>query len=149
LWRKPVGGNVPTPVLYKGHLFGASDRLGIAWCVNAESGEILYRERVSVDDVPARPPAIQDEGAGRGRRGNGGSGGGGLQFYASAVAADDKIFIVSRTNGVFVFPAKPAFEVQARNVFEGDDGPFDGTPAISDGQIFLRSNTHLYCVGTK
>ncbi len=147
LWRKAIGGNVPTPVLYKGHLFGASDRLGIAWCVNADTGEVLYKERLTADDVPVRPAALQQ--GERGRRGGGGADGGGLQFYASAVAADGKIYIASRTNGVFVFAAKPAFEIQARNVFEGDAGPFDGTPAISDGRIYLRSNAFLYCVGVK
>ena len=147
LWRKAIGGNVPTPVLYKGHLFGASDRLGIAWCVDAETGEVLYKERLTADDVPVRPAAFQQ--GERGRRGGGGGDGGGLQFYASAVAADGKIYIASRTNGVFVFTAKLAFEIQARNVFDGDAGPFDGTPAISDGQIFLRSNSSLYCIGVK
>ena len=147
LWRKAIGGNVPTPVLYKGHLFGASDRLGIAWCVDAETGEVLYKERLTADDVPVRPAAFQQ--GERGRRGEERGDGGGRQFYASAVAADGKIYIASRTNGVFVFTAKLAFEIQARNVFDGDAGPFDGTPAISDGQIFLRSNSSLYCIGVK
>jgi hypothetical protein len=145
LWRKPIGGNVPTPVLYNGHLFGASDRLGIAWCVNADTGEIVYKERLSAD-VPVRPAAFQP--GGRGRQGGGGDPGG-LQFYASAVAADGKVFILSRTAGMFVFAARPAFEVLARDQFAGDEGPFDGTPAISDGRIFLRSNAYLYCVGAK
>ena len=143
LWRKPIGGNVPTPVFYQGHLFGASDRLGIAWCVNAESGEVLYKERLTTDAVWVRPTAFQQGG----RRGGGE--GGGLQFYASAVAADGKIYIVSRTAGTFVFAARPEFEVLARNQFEGDEGPFDGTPAISDSRIYLRSSAYLYCVGRK
>jgi hypothetical protein len=115
--------------------------------VNAETGEAIYKERLTADDEPAVPAASQQ--GGRGRRAGGGGDAGGLQFYSSAVAADGKIFILSRTAGMFVFAARPAFEILARNRLEGDDGPFDGTPAISDGQIFLRSNAFLYCVGVK
>src|SRR5207302_8528781 len=105
LWRKQAGGNVPTPVLYEGHLFGASDRGGIAFCVNAETGAIDYQPRPSADESPVRPAAFQPGGrGGRGRRG-GGPGGGGVMFYASAVAADGKVFEVSRNNGVFVVAA--------------------------------------------
>jgi outer membrane protein assembly factor BamB len=158
LWRKRVGANVPTPVLYKGHIFGVGDRGGIAFCVNAESGEIDYQQRLQENSDPvARPAAYQPPpGGGRGRRGGmgrgggrGGFGGGGLQFYASAVAADDKVFIPSRTSGVFVFAAQPKFELVSCNKLEGDSTTFDGTPAISAGQIFLRSNEYLYCVGAK
>lgn len=81
--------------------------------------------------------------------GRGGPGGGGLQFYASTAAADDKIFAVSRTSGVFVIAAKPTFDLLARNQFAGDSSSFDATPAICDGQIYLRSNGNLYCVGQK
>ena len=57
-----------------------------------------------------------------------------MQFYASAVAADDKIFAVSRTSGVFVLAAKPTFELVSRNQFAEDASSFDATPAICDGQ---------------
>lgn len=158
LWRKRVGANVPTPVLYKGHLFGVGDRGGIAFCVNAETGDIDYQQRLQENNEPvARPAAFQPPpGGGRGRRGGMGRGGmgrggfgGGLQFYASAVAADDKIFVPSRTSGVFVIAANPKFELVSCNKIDGDASTFDGTPAISDGQLFLRSNESLYCVGAK
>jgi hypothetical protein len=48
-----------------------------------------------------------------------------------------------------VVAAKPKFELLARNVIESDSSVFNGTPAISGGQLFLRSDKHLYCVGTK
>jgi hypothetical protein len=38
------------------------------------------------------------------------------------------------------------FELVSQNVIEGDDSPFNGTPAISDNQLFLRSNKFLYCI---
>ncbi|MBS0265091.1 MAG: PQQ-binding-like beta-propeller repeat protein [Planctomycetes bacterium] len=157
IWKRgQVGANVPTPVLYKGHLFGVKDRGGIAYCVNAETGEVVFQQRLSAEEPQARPVAFQppegQRGGGRGGRrggmgGRGGpGGGGGVQFYASTVAADDKIFAVSRSSGVFVLSAKPAFELVATNQFADDLTTFDATPAISDGQLFIRSNGSLYCV---
>lgn len=156
LWRERGGANVPTPVAYKGRLFGVNDRGGIAFCLNAQTGKPDYQKRLqaslepSVQLVAFQPPRGRGRrGMGRGGPDGGGFGGGGLSFYASAVAADDKIYIPSRTSGVFVLAADSEFKLLACNSFEGDESRFDGTPAISDGQIFLRSNKYLYCVGEK
>jgi outer membrane protein assembly factor BamB len=155
LWRERGGANVPTPVVYNGRLYGVLDR-GVAFSVNAETGKSDYQQRLQASLEPeVLPVAYQPPPGGRGRRGMGRGGfpgggfGGGLSFYASAVAADDKIFIPSRTSGVFVLAAGPEFKLLACNKFAGDDSRFDGTPAISDGQLFLRSNQYLYCVGAK
>ncbi|MGQ0636587.1 MAG: outer membrane protein assembly factor BamB family protein [Planctomycetaceae bacterium] len=149
VWRQRGGANVPTPVSYKGHLFGVSDRGGIAFCINAETGKSDYQQRLQAGLEPTLHPVAYQPPGGRGRRGMGPGGGGGLSFYASAVAADDKIFIPSRTSGIFVLAANSEFKLLSCNHFEGDASRFDGTPAISDGQIFLRSNEYLYCVGKK
>jgi outer membrane protein assembly factor BamB len=160
LWRKRGGANVPTPVLYKGHLFGVSDRDGVAFCLNAETGDSTGKQRLQAGLEPAVQPVAYQPPGGRGRRGMGRGGmgrggfpgggfGGGLSFYASAVAADDKIFVPSRTSGIFVLSADTDMKLLACNKFAGDDSRFDGTPAISDGQLFLRSNQFLYCVGAK
>ena len=45
--------------------------------------------------------------------------------------------------------AKPKFELLAHNVIESDDSVFNATPAISRGQLLLRSDRHLYCIGKK
>ena len=48
----------------------------------------------------------------------------------------------------FVLNAAPQFAVVAQNSFSGDDSDFNATPAISGNQIFLRSNSFIYCVKT-
>jgi hypothetical protein len=69
------------------------------------------------------------------------------RIYASGVVADGKLYYVSRENGTFVLPAEPRYRLLAYNVIESDQSVFNATPAISRGQLLLRSDTHLYCIG--
>lgn len=65
-------------------------------------------------------------------------------FFASPVAADGKIYFVSETGVTFVLQAGRAPHILARN----DLGErFIASPAISRGQIFLRSDENLFCIG--
>lgn len=123
-WSSRNSSYVATPVFYEGYLFWISDN-GQAFCIEAKSGELVYRERVAEIDSGGRP------------------------VYASPVIANGKIFVPSRWNGVFVLPAKPRYEVLAQNRFAGDDSDFNATPAISNDCLFLRSNRFLYCVAKK
>ena len=90
---------------------------GIAHCAQTSTGELVYRERL--------------EGS----------------FFASVVRAGDAIYAVSRDNGTYVYSASPDFELLAHNRIESDDSIFHGTPALSRGQVFLRSDRFLYCIG--
>jgi hypothetical protein len=147
IWQQRIGANVTTPVLHRGHLFGVSDQ-GIAYCVEAETGKIVYQQRVGGEVRAAvRPAAFQQPGQPR-RRGGGGRGfGGGTQFYSSAIGLGDAILAVSRRDGAFVIAAEPEYALIAHNRLADDDTNFDGTPAVADGKIYLRSNRALYCIG--
>ena len=70
-------------------------------------------------------------------------------FQASPVRAGDLIDAVSRSDGTHVLPAEQRFEVLAHNLLESDDTMFDGTPASSRGQPFLRSGRSLYCISDR
>ena len=37
-------------------------------------------------------------------------------------------------------------ELLGQNRFASDDGDFSATPAISSGDLFIRSSKNLYCV---
>jgi hypothetical protein len=37
----------------------------------------------------------------------------------------------------------------ANNRFEDDDSRTNASPAVSNGQIFLRTDRNLYCIGKK
>jgi outer membrane protein assembly factor BamB len=133
LWRDNQSTYVPTPLYHDGKLYVVSDQ-GFAWCADAKTGDMIYRERLGGAADPAA--------GGGGRRG-----GGGKPFYASPVLIGDKIYAVSRRQGTFILPATPQFQVLATNVLAGDGTDFNATPAVSDGCLFLRSNKALYCIG--
>lgn len=64
----------------------------------------------------------------------------------SPVHANGLIYIVSDEGVTYVVKAGPTFEVVSRNLL-GDR--CYSSPAISDGQIFLRGSRGVTCIGTK
>jgi hypothetical protein len=65
-------------------------------------------------------------------------------FSSSPVLAGDHLFVTNEAGKTFVLKAGRKFEIVAQN--DLGDGGF-ATPAISRGQIFIRTNHALYCVG--
>lgn len=66
--------------------------------------------------------------------------------YSSPVLADGKIYFLSRSGDAFVYNVGAEFKLLAQNHFASGSGDFSSTPAISDGQLFIRSSKFLYCV---
>ncbi len=114
------------PIEKDGVLYWIADG-GIAFAARPGEAEELWQERV---------PGLE------------GAGGRGKPFYASPILADGKIYAVSRANGVLVFePTVTGLKLLAQNKFSEDNTLFNGTPAVSDGKILIRSQKALYCVG--
>jgi len=67
-------------------------------------------------------------------------------YSGSPVLADGKIYITNEDGVTVVVKAGPAFEVLARNDF--DDYTLS-SPAVSEGQIFIRTAKFLYCIGKR
>jgi len=65
-------------------------------------------------------------------------------FSASPVAADGKIYLVSETGETIVLQAGREPRVLARNP---SGGRSVASLAISGGQVFLRTDEHLVCIG--
>jgi hypothetical protein len=114
LWSTSGGSYVPSPVLYKGHLYWINDS-GVAYCVDVKTGKEVAKKRI------------------------------GGQFYASAVLIKDKLYVVSRFRGTYVFTATPKLTQVAHNKLT-DESDFSASPAVSDGQFILRSDKYLYCI---
>ena len=63
--------------------------------------------------------------------------------------ADGKIYFVARNGDAYVLEAGTEFKQIAVNRVTTETEEFSATPAISGGELFIRSNKHLYCVSAK
>lgn len=134
-WSGRDANRFSTPVYINDRLYFVAN--GAVHCLNAKTGEQVFQARL--------PGARGGRGGGEGG-GRGGFGGMGGADYSSPVAAGDKIYYVMGNGTTHVFQAADKFESLAANQVTTDDETFAATPAISTGELFLRSNKHLYCV---
>ena len=65
-------------------------------------------------------------------------------FKSSPVAANGKLYLASEDDDVVVVKMAPTFEVLATNTLH--DQVFIATPAIADGEIYLRGQNTLFCI---
>jgi outer membrane protein assembly factor BamB len=72
---------------------------------------------------------------------------GGHSYKASPVGAAGKLYVASEGGDVFVLKMGPEFEVIATNTLK--DQIFIASPAIVDGEIFLRGQSTLFCISEK
>jgi outer membrane protein assembly factor BamB len=73
-------------------------------------------------------------------------------FYSSSpVLADGKIYVTGETTGVTtVFRAGRTFEILASNTFGDPCSPYClASLAVSQGQLFLKTDAHLWVVGQR
>ena len=120
LWTSQKGSNVASPIIHQGHLYWTHEQQGIAYCAKAETGEIVYEERLP-------------------RAG---------QFYASALLADGRLHYLTRDGKTFVVAAKPSFEQLGVNDLS-DRGIFNASPVPAGDKLLIRSDKFLYCVQSK
>jgi outer membrane protein assembly factor BamB len=113
-WQAPSGASYVPSILYYDGLLYMTNEVGVVTCADARTGERVWRHRLE-----------------------------GL-FFASPVAGDGKVYLVSETGETFVLRAGRTPEVLARN----DLGErFIASPAISYGRLFLRSDRTLFVAG--
>lgn len=122
LWREKRGSNVGSPVYHEGHLYWGSDSGDAIVCQEVATGKVVYS--ASLKPGPG-------------------------QIWASPVLADGKLYFVSKTAGTYVVAAEPKFQQLAHNVIAGDKSRSNASLAVSDGQLFLRNDAYLYCIGKR
>lgn len=120
LWTVGKGSNVSSPVYVDGYLYWFHESRGMVYCLDAETGEVAYEEKLE-----PRPGLI----------------------YSSVTAADGKLYAVSQEKGAFVLPARPEFEQLALNVLEDDATRTNASIVVSNDQLLLRTDKALYCIG--
>lgn len=121
LWRTGKGSNASSPIYHDGTLYWTS-----------ESGGTLHFQ-----DAATGKAESQRLGPNIGR------------MWASPVLADGKLYFVTQFNGTYVVAARPKLEVLAHNVLAEDGSRSNASLAVSDGQLFLRNDQYLYCIGKR
>ncbi len=109
---------VSSPLFFRGRVFTVKNG-GLFSCYDAVTGSVVY----------------QDE-----RLDAGGD------YYSSAVAVGQKIFVASQQGVMLVIVPGDELKVLARNRL-GE--PVMATPAIVDGKLYVRTATKLFAFGTK
>jgi outer membrane protein assembly factor BamB len=107
---------VPSPLLTEDTLYYVKGNNGILSALDASTGEPRY-------------PAQRLEGIGN--------------VYSSPVAADGRVYLADRDGATIVLADGDEFSVLATNVL---DDRFSATPALVDGEIYLRGEKYLYCI---
>lgn len=116
-WVHPRQGNyMQTPIVISNRVYGCTDG-GVLTCFAADSGAILYSERL----------------------------GGPAQGYTASPVSDGRHVYFTGENGkVMVVPAAEKFSVVATNDL-GE--VCMATPAIANGVVFFRTQTKLVAIG--
>lgn len=118
-WSTPRGAPyTPSPLLEDGRLYVLTDN-GQLSAFEPETGEPFYRQ--------VRLPKPYN-------------------FKASPVGANGKLYLASENEDVVVVRMGDRFEVLATNTLTGQS--FIASPIIVDGDIYLRSRTHLFRIGS-
>ena len=108
----------PSPLVHDNRLYVLTDS-GLLSNFNASTGAPLYQQR--------RLPKPYN-------------------FKASPVGANGKLYLATEEGDVVVVRMGDSFEVLATNTLAGQS--FISSPVIVDGDIYLRSQTHLFRIGT-
>jgi outer membrane protein assembly factor BamB len=116
VWRQSAAAPyIPSPIAYGDYVYVLLDQ-GFIACYEAKTGKEVYgRTRIDV----------------------------GVQFSASPVAVDGKLYCASEDGDVYIIKAGPKYELLAKNSL-GES--IMASPAVSDGKMFVRTLKHLYCI---
>jgi outer membrane protein assembly factor BamB len=118
VWKHAKGTAYVPSPILYGDYLYLTTDRGILTCLDARTGEVKYEG----GRVPI--PAT---------------------FTASPIAFDGKILMTSEDGDTFVIKAGPKHEILATNSV-GE--PVYASPAVADGNIFIRGERSLYCIGS-
>lgn len=119
-WHTPRKGNrdQPSPIVIGKYLL-VCDMKGFATCYDNTNGKVLWKERLRAGE-----------------------------YTASPIAAKGLAYFIDESGVTTVIEPGPKLKVVAENPLDNaGDSLFRASPAAANGQLFLRSHTHLYCIG--
>jgi len=116
LWTSQARSQIGSSVIWEGHLYSIAED-GTAGCLDLATGKAAWEQRL------------------RGSSGRNSS-------WSSIVLAGGRLYVPNQAGDVFVLKASPNFELLATNSVKERT---NASLAVSDGQIFLRTEKSLWC----
>lgn len=121
VWQQPKSKlRLGSGVIHQGHIY-VNDMQGIAQCLDLKTGESVWEERLT-------------------------AAGTGDTWSSMVLTADGRLYMLNQAGETFVLKASPKYELLATNPL-GEDT--NSSTVISNGEIFLRTHEHLWCIGSK
>ena len=114
-----LSSDVPTPAFYDGDFFVLSDVRKMLSRVDPKTGEVKWKLKTP----------------------------GSAKYEASPMAADGKIYLINFIGDVVVVDAKSGDILNNISMDEPADDAVRSCVIASHGQLFIRTNQKLYCVG--
>lgn len=121
LWMhpRPATQRVGSGVIVEGHVYMV-DENGTAHCYELKTGNDLWKDEARLKG----------------------------QTWGSFVHAQGRLYLLMKNGDTIVLAAKPKFELLATNPLGAGENA-NSSPAISNGQVFIRTFKHLWCVEQK
>jgi outer membrane protein assembly factor BamB len=116
---RAVSADVPTPAFYRGDFFVLNDLSSCLSRVEPATGKVKWTV-----DLPRRD-----------------------KFEASPLAADGRIYLINFAGLVVVVDAEQGTILSQIPMAERGEDPVRSTIAASQGNLFVRTNDKLFCIG--
>lgn len=118
VWKWDEGAAPDVPTpVCDGKYFYMVDDKGLVTCLNAKTGAVIWGPERTAQGTVS----------------------------ASPILADGKIYLTNEFAVTTVLAAGPQFKKLATNELDGSYTL--SSPAVSGSQLFIRTSTHLYCIG--
>ena len=117
--RTVITSDVPTPAFYDGDFFVLSDLKKSISRVEPKTGDVKWT---------VRTPGL-------------------AKYESSPLVADDKIYFINFEGDVVVVNAKDGSEIHNVSMDEPSSNLIRSSIIASQGQLFIRTHTKLYCIG--
>jgi outer membrane protein assembly factor BamB len=120
LWQKIRDKQrIGSGVITGGHLY-ILNTPGTAQCIDLKTGETKWEERLTGTS-------------------------GRSESWSSMVLSGERLYVLNQAGDTFVLKASPKFEKLATNAV--GDSMTNASLAVSDGEFFIRTHQHLWCIG--
>ncbi len=124
LWRstdRDISSDVCTPAFYQGHFYVLGGESKVLAKIEPKTGKIHWQTKMQTREI----------------------------FRASPTVADGKIYCMDHEGTVFIMDCKTGKQIRKIEMGEEEIDHVRSSVAVSQGNLFVRTGYHLYCIEKK